>query len=366
MEAERRRAALTLERAEGEPEGLRRPQKPPAEVPYRVEEVGFGSLAEGVRLAGTLTLPEGVGPFPAVLLISGSGPQDRDETLMGHRPFAVLADHLTRQGIAVLRVDDRGVGESTGDFAAATSEDFADDAEAGFHWLRGRAETDPAAVGLLGHSEGGIVAPMVAAREPAVAFLVLVAAPGVPGSELIPGQIERLARSTGADGAQVREQVTLQRRIQAVLLDDLPDEERRRRLDELFEASLEILTEEQREQAETALDLQRRQLLSPWFRFFLAHDPATALRRVAVPVLAIWGAKDLQVPPEQNRPPLESALAAAGNDRVTTRVLPGLNHLLQTADTGLPAEYGRIEETVAPEALALISGWIGEVAEAAE
>lgn len=351
---------LTLDRAEGEPEGPRRPQEPPAEVPYRVEEVGFGSLAEGVRLAGTLTLPEGAGPFPAVLLISGSGPQDRDETLMGHRPFAVLADHLTRQGIAVLRVDDRGVGESTGDFAAATSEDFADDAEAGFRWLRARAETDPAAVGLLGHSEGGIVAPMVAAREPAVAFLVLAAAPGVPGSELIPGQIERLARSTGADEAQVREQVTLQRRIQAVLLDDLPDEERKRRLDELFEASLAILTEEQREQAETALDLQRRQLLSPWFRFFLAHDPATTLRRVTVPVLAIWGAKDLQVPPEQNRPPLEAALAAAGNERVTTRVLPGLNHLLQTAETGLPTEYGRIEEAMAPEALELISGWIGE------
>lgn len=351
---------LTLVRSEGPPEAPRRPQEPPAEVPYRIEEVTFESLAPGVRLAGTLTLPVGAGPFPAVVLITGSGAQDRDESLMGHRPFAVLADHLTRRGAAVLRYDDRGVGGSTGDFAAATTEDFADDAEAGFRWLRARPEIDRAAVGLLGHSEGGIVAPRIAAREPAVAFLVLIAPPGVPGAEILPGQVERLARAAGAGEDQVAAAVALQRRILDLLLADLPEDERARRLDALLAEGLASLPEADREAAAAALEPQRSQLLAPWFRFFLGHDPAADLRRVKAPMLAIWGDKDVQVPPEQNRPPLEAALAAAGNQRVTTRTLPGLNHLLQTAETGLPTEYARIEETLAPAALDLIAGWIGE------
>ncbi len=349
---------LTLVRSEGPPEPPRRPQEPPAEVPYRVEEVAFESLDPGVRLAGTLTLPAGAGPFPAVVLITGSGAQDRDETLMGHRPFAVVADHLTRRGVAVLRYDDRGVGGSTGDFAAATTEGFAADAEAGFQWLRSRPGIDPAAVGLLGHSEGGIVAARLAASEPAVAFAVLIGTPAVPGAEILAGQIERLTRAAGAGDVEVAAAVALQRRIQDLVLADLPEDERANRLDALLAEGLAGLPAADRRAAGSALEAQRGQLLAPWFRFFLAHDPATDLARMKTPVLALWGGKDLQVPPEQNRPPLEAALAAAGNRRVTAHTLPGLNHLLQTAETGLPTEYARIEETMAPAALEVISEWI--------
>lgn len=350
---------LTLERSARPPEPPRRPQEPAAEVPYRVEEVAFPSLDPGVRLAGTLTSPPGDGRFPAVVLISGSGAQDRDESIMGHRPFAVLADRLTRSGVVVLRFDDRGVGGSGGEYADATLEDFADDAEGAWRWLRARPEIDPAAIGLLGHSEGATVAPRVATREPAVAFLVLIAPPAVPGAEILVGQVERTARAAGLAGDSVAAAVALQRRIQDLILADVPEDERVRRLDSLL---AEGVPEKDRESTTQALDLQRRQLLGPWFRSFLRHDPATDLRRVKQPVLALWGDKDLQVPPEQNRPPLEAALAAGGNREVTARTLPGLNHLLQTADTGLPTEYARIEETLAPAALDLIARWIVETA----
>jgi len=353
---------LRLERSAGGLEPPRRPREPPAEVSYRVEEVAFDSLDEGVRLAGTLTVPAGEGPFPAVVLISGSGPQDRDEALMGHRPFAVLADHLTRGGIAVLRFDDRGVGASTGDFAAATSEDFADDAEAAFRWLRARPEVDPAAVGLLGHSEGALMAPLVAAREPAVAFLVLIAAPGVPGEQLLYRQGELILRASGAGDAAVR----ASRRAQEELFAAVRDAEDAAAAERAARAVLRRQAEAQGLEGEqlAAVEAQAAQVASPWFRNVLVHDPAVVLAKVRCPVLAVWGEKDLQVPPAQSREPLEAALAAAGNRNVTTRVLPGLNHLLQTAKTGHPLEYGAIEETMAPAALELIGGWVRDAAAA--
>ena len=336
----------------------KRPQEPPDRVPYRVEEVAYDSLDQGVRLAGTLTVPAGEGPFPAVLLITGSGPQDRDGTLLGHRPFAVLADHLTLNGIAVLRVDDRGVGESTGDFTAATSEDFADDAEAGFRWLRVRPEVDRARVGLLGHSEGAIVAPLVAAREPAVAFLVLLAAPGVPGEQVLYRQGELILRAAGAGEEIVEASRTLQEALFRAVRDAPDSAAAQAAARAVLVRRARTLEGPERDQAEAMFDLQAAEVASPGFRFFLRHDQAPVLAKVRCPVLAVWGEKDLQVPPDQNRPPLEAALAAGGNRSVAARVLPGLNHLLQPALTGHPGEYGQIEETIDTVVLQLIVFWL--------
>lgn len=328
-----------------------RPQTPRPPFPYTALEVSFPSKAAGVTLAGTLTLPAGPGPHPAVILISGSGPQDRDETIMGHKPFWVLADHLSRRGFAVLRYDDRGFGKSGGSFETATSVDFSDDAEGAFDYLRARKEIDPKRTGLLGHSEGGIVAPMVAARRDDVAFLVLLAGTAVPGADVMTAQGEAILRAMGApEAARAQNRQTQERLFEAVRTTPDPDELRQKAA-----AALEAMPEAQRA-------AQLRQITGPWMRFFITYDPAPVLRRVKCPVLAIFGEKDLQVLPEQNAPVLEAALREGGNTRVEVRRLPGLNHLLQPAALGTPQEYAMIEQTMDPQALDLIAGWLRRAA----
>lgn len=359
---------LVLKRVEAVPEP-ERPQEPARPYPYDDEEVVYDNPdAEGVRLAGTLTLPRSQGPHPAVILISGSGPQDRDESLMGHRPFLVLADHLTRQGIAVLRYDDRGTASSTGDFSAATTEDFASDVAAGVDYLRTRAEIDPARIGLVGHSEGGLVAPMVAVAHPeAVSFIVLMAGPGLTGEEIMYLQSGLIARASGAPEEAIAQSRAQQEQLFAVLKEESDLEVAEERLRALVQASIDGMTEEERAaltasgvDESTVIDRQIRPYLSPWFRYFLRYDPVPALEEVQVPVLAINGEKDLQVPSEENLAAIEAALQRGGNEDVTTIELAGLNHLFQTAQTGAPAEYGQIEETMAPLALHTISDWILE------
>jgi pimeloyl-ACP methyl ester carboxylesterase len=354
---------LTLERG-GEPAERNRPQEPMEPFPYRSENVEYPNAAAAITLAGTLTMPESGGPFPAAILISGSGAQDRDELVFGHRPFLVLADHLTRQGIAVLRVDDRGVGGSTGGMATATSEDFAGDVAAGIEYLETRAEIDGGKVGLIGHSEGGIIAPMVANRGGNVAFVVLLAAPGVVGEELLYDQSALIGKAMGATDEWIEQNQRTQAGIFAVLKSDLGDAEMREQLRETIAAAVAELPEEQRSTAgldsEEAIEIQIEQVMSPWFRFFLTYDPAPALRDLKCPVLAMIGEKDVQVPPEKNLDATEAALQAGGNPDYTVRELSGLNHLFQTAETGAPVEYGRIEETFAPVALETISQWILE------
>lgn len=325
----------------------KRPQMPVAPFPYRSEDVSYAS--SGNTIAATLTLPKGKGPFPAVVLISGSGPHDRDETLMGHKPFWVLADALTRRGIAVLRADKRGVGKSTGNLATATTLDFADDAEAGFNYLLTRPEIDARRVGLLGHSEGGDIAPMVAARNAKVAFVVLLAGPAIPGDQLIVEQTRALALASGAPQQVAEKSADAEAKLVAIVKSDKPAAERDKALRDAL-SSLGLSGDK--------LETTFKALTSPWYVEFLRYDPATSLSKLKVPLLALYGDKDLQVPPAVNVPALKKILDAAGDKQYETEVFPGLNHLFQTAKTGLPSEYGEIEETIAPEVLKKIGDWI--------
>lgn len=333
-----------------------RPQTPAKPYPYReVEAIYDNPAAAGVKLAGTLTVPSGAGPFPAAVLISGSGGQDRDGSLFGHKPFLVLADHLTRNGIAVLRFDDRGVGQSTGTREGATSADFATDVAAGLAWLRTRPEIDHARVGLIGASEGGIIAPMIAADDPHVAFVVLLAAPAGKGDLLWLSQQQSIARSMGADQADLDRQADVNRAVLAALRDAPDPATAKSRLRNVLAA----LPAGERPAPAAADELLKR-MSDPWMLWFLNYDPAPALARVRVPILALNGSQDVQVDAKTNLAAIRSA--AAGNPDVTAAELPGLNHLFQTAASGAVGEYADIEETFAPAALRLISEWIGALA----
>lgn len=341
-----------------------KPQDPKPPFPYKSEEVTYDGGEKGdVRLAGTLTTPEGAGPFPAALLITGSGAQDRDETIFGHHPFWVLADHLSRRGIAVLRVDDRGVGGSAGDPRTATSADFAQDVLAGVRFLKGRPAIDQRRIGLIGHSEGGLIAPLAASQSPDVAFLVLLAGTGVPGGDIILRQLELIARAEGATEETIQQQVSRQKRVFDALR-TMPKEEAEAEIRKIITLRLQELSPEEIRAMGGATMLTERQMeevQSPWFRFFVTFDPRTALRKIGkIPVLALNGEKDLQVPPDQNLPEIEKALKEAGNKDVTIRKLPGLNHLFQPARTGSPAEYAASEVTIDPQVLEQIAAWIGE------
>jgi pimeloyl-ACP methyl ester carboxylesterase len=330
-----------------------RPQTPRPPFPYRAEEVAFDNpRAPGVRLAGTLTLPPGAGPFPAAILISGSGAQDRDETIWGHKPFAVLADHLTRQGIAVLRYDDRGVAASTGAQEGATSADFATDARAALAYLRTRREIDARAIGLVGHSEGGLIGPLAAVEDEGVAYLVLLAGPGTSTRTLMEAQRRAIGAAQGQTGAELDRSAALYDLLSAV-------SGSARSAAEAEAAMRAALTDEAMTAAALPLaqrDAVIRRYLSPWFRYFAAYDPAPVLARVRVPVLALNGSLDRQVIAAENLAGIRAATAR--NREVTVTELPGLNHLFQTAQTGALGEYADIEETMAPAALDAVSGWI--------
>jgi uncharacterized protein len=344
-----------------------RPQEPQPPFPYREEEIRYRNHEAGITLAGTLTLPEGDGPFPAVALISGSGAQNRDSEILDHKLFLVLADHLTRHGIAVLRSDDRGVGDSEGIFAEATSLDFAGDAASAVEALREHAEVDREAVGLVGMSEGGLIAPLVATRTDDVAFIVLLAGPGLPGEEILYLQAALISSAMGVPPAQVEWNRRIQERLFRIAIDEEDAAVRAEQMATALREELASLTDEERatagigpEAAERWIEAQIAQVGGPWFRYFLAYDPRPVLREVRVPVLALNGSLDLQVPAAENLAAIEAALAEAGNPDVTIEELPGLNHLFQTATTGAPAEYAAIEETMSPVVMDRVTRWILE------
>jgi len=334
------------------------------EVPYLQEDVRFASGE--VELAGTLTVPEGEGPFPAVVLISGSGPQDRDEQIFGFRPFRILADRLTRDGVAVLRTDDRGVGGSGGDVAQCTTTELAGDVAAGVALLAADARIDARRIGLVGHSEGGVIAPMLAARggEPRVAFVVLLAGTALPGDRILLLQKERLLQAVDADA----ERIDLGRRVQEAIFRSL-------RTDQGWEEARALIMEETRAAVpplqrlalgdfdaflERTTDQAIAQVSTPWFRFFIDHDPAGDLARVTCPVLALFGGLDLQVPAEENARALREALARAENEDVTVRTFPAANHLFQHAAIGTVEEYAALPKEFEAGVLDLVSSWILE------
>ena len=344
-------------RRSGEVPAPRRPQDPKPPYPYSVEEVSVPNPEANVILAGTFTHPTGSQPVAAVVLITGSGPQNRDEMILGHRPFLVLADALTRRGVAVLRCDDRGVAKSTGNFGTAISEDFASDVQAMVRYLKIRPDVRTDRIGLIGHSEGGLIAPMVASRSKDVAFIVLMAGPSLTGAEIILLQSALIASAAGASPDAVRRSEDLNRRSFEIVR-TTPDTSLARAKVEQFLLAESAKDGTEDEASRTRAHMAALQLTSPWMKYFLFYDPVPTLKKVTCPVLAIDGERDLQVPPDTNLQGIERALRSGGNADVTVRKLPGLNHLFQTAETGSPIEYGKIEETIAPAALQLIGDWV--------
>lgn len=323
-----------------------RPQTPAPPFPYRSEEVVFDNAsAPGVRLAGTLTLPEGAGPFPAAILITGTGPQDRDETIEGHKSFAIWADALTRRGVAVLRFDDRGVAASTGNFGTATGVDFASDVEAVFDGLAARPDIDPARVGLIGHSEGASFAWLAMEDGLQPAWLVTLAGPAVSGGETIQEQQRRIATAAGLPAEEVERTNALQRRVMAAVAANADDAGAVRRAVEPLLLESGLLPADAARMAAV--------LAGDWYRGMVAWDPADVIRAMRIPLLAVYGGKDLQVSADQNAPVVSRLKPDA--DVV---VLPGLNHLFQPAETGLMAEYGQIETTLDPAVIRTVVDWV--------
>jgi uncharacterized protein len=358
---------------------LARGQEPPTSAPvassqsspastseFASEEITFRS-GDSV-LAGLLTLPPGGGPHSAVVLITGSGPQDRDgasRAIPGYQPFVLLADGLNRDGLAVLRYDDRGVGKSGGDYLAASEQDFVNDAAAAIEYLRGRKEIAHDKIGLLGQSEGGMIAAMVAAKDQRVAFVISLAGPAVKGYDLLVRQAERSARAEGMSTDDVAQVVREERRMFDLVLaqkwDDLRTavhEVTLRRLEALPEAKkklvgdLEAFAEKRTAQSMSAFQSER-------YQFILRHDSAEDWARVSVPVLALFGELDVQCDAAQNEPALEAALARGGNKNVTTVVIPAANHLFLQAQSGSMAEYMTLsKKEFAPGTLNAISDWL--------
>ena len=354
---------LKLERQE-KPMASNRQQEPKQPLPYRVVEVKFTNSAAGIELAGTLTIPEKEGKYPAVILVSGSGPQNRDEELMGHKPFYILSDYLTRMGVAVLRFDDRGVAHSGGSFKTATTLDFATDAAAALDFLKKYPEIDSAGIGILGHSEGGLIAPIVASTHPEVAFVILLAGPGVTGEKILMTQSKSLALTEGNGGASIEKAQKLNKDIYTVLKKNSENDRAATKIRALFAAydRQNAGDTSYHKMSEAEISGQIDMVTSPWFRCFLTLDPEVYLRKVKCPLLAINGSLDLQVDSKINLEAIEKALIFGGNSKYSVQELPGLNHLFQTAKTGSPYEYGKIEETMSPVALEAIGSWVKEIA----
>lgn len=339
---------------------VNRPQEPKPPFPYATEDVKFTNEKAGLILAGTLTIPQGEGPFPAVILITGSGSQNRNEELLGHKPFWVIADHLSRNGIAVLRYDDRGVGQSQGTPVNVTSADFADDAEAAFIYLRARKEINSVSIGFAGHSEGGLIASIVASKNSETAFAISLAGPGVTGDQIMHRQNRDISLLSGANEADVKKSISTNKKLFSVLKKETDNKKAEVKIAEVYRKALakENKSPDEIDKALKQLNASLNPVAYDWLRYFIITDPADYWKKVKCPVLALNGEKDLQVAADVNLPAIEKAVKSGGNQNVKTMKFPELNHLFQHCKTGLPAEYGEIEETFSPEVLKIMSDWI--------
>lgn len=349
---------LPLNLKKGEASRPKRPQEPQPPFPYRSEEVTVRNERDEINLAGTLTLPEKGTKFPAVVMVTGSGAQNRDEEIMGHKPFFVIADYLTRNGIAVLRCDDRGTAASQGTHATATNEDFATDTEAMVNYLRSRKEINAKKIGIIGHSAGGIIAFIVAQKDPSIAFVVSLAGAGVRGDSLMLKQVELISKSQGMPDAVWQGMKPSIRNRYAILqqTDKTPEELQK----ELYADVTKTMSPEQLKDLNTIqqLSAQISSMTSPWYLHFMRYDPAQDLKKLKCPVLALNGEKDIQVDAAMNLTAIQERVTGNGNKNVTVKAYPNLNHLFQTCEKGTLAEYGQLEETINPEVLKDIIEWI--------
>lgn len=350
--------SMPLNLEKGEANRPKRPQEPQPPFPYKSEEVTVRNGKDGINLAGTLTLPEKGNKFPAVVLVTGSGAHNRDEEIMGHKPFLVIADYLTRNGIAVLRCDDRGTAASQGDHATATNEDFARDTKAAINYLRSRKEINTKKIGIIGHSAGGTIAFITAAKDPSVAFIVSLAGAGVKGDSLMLRQVELISKSQGMPDALWESMKPSIRNRYAILqqTDKTTDELQK----ELYTDITQTMSPEQLKDLNTVQQIsgQINSMTSPWYLHFMRYDPAESLRKIKCPVLALNGEKDIQVDAIMNLTSIQQRICENGNKNVTVKAYPNLNHLLQTCEKGTLAEYGQLEETISPEILKEMTEWI--------
>jgi uncharacterized protein len=350
---------MNLSQTEVEKQVVVRPQEPAKPYPYYSEDITFDNKKDTVTLSGTLTLPSKEGKFPAVILISGSGPQNRNEEMLDHKPFLVLADYLTKNGIAVLRYDDRGTAKSSGYFKNATTLDFASDVEAALNYLKTRTEINSSKIGLIGHSEGGIIAPMVASKSKYVNYIILLAGTGISGDQLLILQQESLGKASGVNAEDLMKSTKFNRGAFDIILKSTNTEILKSDLTNYINQNGKTVKPTQLSDEEF-LNLEISQLTNPWMVYFLKHNPADALQKITCPVLALNGEKDLQVPSQVNLEAIKKALEKGGNKKVSTKIFPKLNHLFQECKTGLPSEYSEIEQTLAPIVLNEISNWILE------
>lgn len=344
----------------------KRPQTPQPPFPYKSEDIEYDSPDHSLHYGATITIPEGKGPFPAALLVTGSGPQNRDEELADHKVFAVLADALTRNGIVVLRVDDRGVGKSTGIFADATSEDFAKDVNTSLDYLLSRPEVNRKKTGLIGHSEGGMIVPMVASKRSDIDFAVLLAAPGIKIDSLMAEQNAAILRSVGVSQSSINAYIPLYKRLMKDIITSKDTAEAISKASSLFRQWLPTIDSTNLKElgfnSGTSIHNVTSVLVEgfsgKWFKYFLAFDPQPYLQQLKCKVLALNGEKDIQVIASSNLPAIESALKKSRSKKFTVQKMPGLNHLFQTCRTCTLQEYGELEETFSPAALKIINDWL--------
>lgn len=351
---------LDFKRGTIEKKVAKRPQEPVKPYSYQEEEVRFENRTAGIKLAATLTLPNTPGPHPVVVLISGSGPQDRNEELAGHKPFLVIADHLTKNGIAVLRYDDRGTAKSEGDFGSATTADLATDAASAVAYLKTRTDIDSQHIGLMGHSEGGIIAPIVAAESEDVAFIVLLAGTGIPGDELLLMQSEAISSAQGLSGPMLNRSLEINKAVFSLIKNATAETDLESEISAYILAEIPAAFRPANMTEEEFVKSQTSTVLAPWMQYFIKYNPALILPEVKCPVLAVNGDKDLQVPSKANLEAIKAALAKGGNKQVKTIEFPNLNHLFQKTTTGLPSEYGALEETFSIEVLEEVTKWLKE------